>query len=169
MPPGTPQINSYHSPGSFPPAINGGPPPPTSSPDQLLQPSGQQQRGPLPPTQYMNGTMGPTPGPGRGPMGGPSQPMPSQPGNMPAAAHAHMPPSLGIPSQPGGMPQSGTVPPQHIGSPYQPLIQPGPPTGKLYLPSPVSEYFKTEFYYYCFLHSVDCWDDKEEYCSQYSD
>lgn len=141
MPPDAPQTNSY-SPGSFPPAINGGPPPPASSPDQSLQSPGQPQRGPLPPTQYMNGTMGPPPGPGRGPMRGPSQPMPPQPANM-HAAHAHMPSSLGMPPQPGGMPpsvggmpQPGAVPPQHGGSSFQPLIQPGLPTGKPYLPSP---------------------------------
>lgn len=141
MPAGAPQTNSYHSPGSFPPAINGGPPPPTSSPDKTLLQAGQPQRGPLPPTQYMNGSMGPPPGPGRGPVGGPSQPMPPQPGNMPAA-HAHMPSSFGMPPQPGGMPpsvggmpQPGALPPQHGGSSFQPLIQPGPPMGKPYLPS----------------------------------
>lgn len=145
MPPGAPGANYYHSPGSFPPAINGGPPPPTSSPGQPLQPPGQQQRGA--PSQYMNGSMGPPPASGRGPMGGPPQPhmptqhgsIPPQPGNM-SAAHAHMPPPTGMPPSVGGMPQSGAMPPQHGGSSFQPFMQPGPPTGKLYHPSPVSEY-----------------------------
>jgi len=158
MPTGAPQVNSYHSPGSFSPAVNGGPPPPTSSPDQTLLQPGQPQRGPLPPTQYMNGSMGPPPGPGRGPVGGPSQPMPPQPGNI-LPAHAHMPSSYGMPPQPGGMPPSvggmpppGVAPPQHGGSSFQPLIQPGPPMGKPYLPSSVSEYLKREFHVLCYVH-----------------
>lgn len=138
MPPGAPGANYYHSPGSFPPAINGGHPPPTSSPGQPLQPPGQQQHGA--PSRYMNGSMGPPPASGRGPMGGPPQPhmptqhgsIPPQPGNM-SAAHAHMPPPTGVLPSVGGMPQSGAMPPQ-------PFMQPGPPTGKLYHPSPVSEY-----------------------------
>lgn len=141
VPPGAPGANSYHSPGSFSPAINGGPPPPTLSPDQPLQPPGQQQRGA--PSQYMNGSMGPPPASGRGPMGGPPQAhmpaqhgsIPPQPGNM-SAAYGHMPPPIGMPpSLGGGIPQPGAVPPQHGGSSFQPFMQPGPPAGKSYQPS----------------------------------
>ncbi|XP_021928242.1 protein transport protein Sec24C-like isoform X2 [Zootermopsis nevadensis] len=120
----SPPANFYHPPGSFPQGINGGPAPPTSSPDQPFQPPGQQQHGSLPPSQYMNGSMGPPPAH-----------IPVQGGNIPVA-HRSVPPtgvppqSGGIPTQHrgmlppfGGMPQSGTVPP---------LTQPGPPTGKSY-------------------------------------
>lgn len=132
VPTGAPPPNSYHLPGSFSPAVNGGPPPPTSSPDHSVRPPG-----PLPPSQYMNGSMGPIPGPGRGPT---QPPMPTQPGNMPAA-HGHIPPHVGMPPQPGGMPPPlEGMPPQHGGSSFQPLMQP-PPTGKSYVPSPVSEHF----------------------------
>jgi hypothetical protein len=50
-----------------------------------------------------------------------------------------MPPPVGMPPSLGGMPQLGAVPPQHGGSSFQPLMQTGPPTGKSYQPSPVSE------------------------------
>lgn len=126
MPLGAPGTNSYHSTGSFPPAINGGPPPPTSSPDQPLQPPLQQPLGP--PSQYMNGSMGPPPASGRGP---PQPHMPAQHGS--------------IPPQPGNMPHSGIIPPQHGG----PAMQPGPRAGKSYQPFPVSEYLT--FHRYCML------------------
>jgi hypothetical protein len=64
--------------------------------------------------------------------------MPLQPGGMP--------PSV------GGMPPPGAVPPHHGGSSFQPLIQPGPPMGKPYQPSSVSEYLKREFHVLCFVH-----------------
>ncbi|GFG34509.1 hypothetical protein Cfor_07724 [Coptotermes formosanus] len=112
-------------------------PPPTSTPNQLatqlleMNISGQHRR-PLPPAQYMNGSMGPPPGPGRGPVGGPSQPLPPQLGNVPGG-QAHMPSSLGMPPQPGGMPPSDTYHP-NAGAPPQ-MHQ--PPMGPQ---SPVSSY-----------------------------
>jgi hypothetical protein len=81
----------------------------------------------------------------------PPQPggMPPQPGGMPPQHGGMLPPF-------GGMSQSGPIPPQHGGSSFQPLMQPGPPAGKSYPPSPVSEYFicKREFMFLVPMHSL---------------